>query len=123
MPDLEIAISRPQRWDVSFGQMTDADVERLLRIEPFRSIDPAAFPPTLPLRGIVAGDMRIVRYEAGDVVVREGDYGNSAFLVLGGSVRVVLDRLDPDLLGREQPRRRGWLRAIAQLWQNSPVPE
>src|SRR5262245_56443210 len=31
MPDLEIAIPRPQRWDVPFGSMTDTDIDRLLR--------------------------------------------------------------------------------------------
>ncbi len=123
MPELEIAIPRPQRWDVPFGQMADADVDKLLAIEPFRSIDASAFPLTLPLRGILMGDTRIGHYQAGDVVVREGDYGNSAFLVLGGSVRVMLERLDPALLGREDPPRRGWLHAIAQLWQNASVPE
>jgi Fe-S-cluster-containing dehydrogenase component/CRP-like cAMP-binding protein len=123
MPELEIAIPRPQRWDVPFGHMTEADVDRLLTIEPFRGIDASAFPPTVPLRGILMGDTRIGHYQAGDVVVREGDYGNSAFLVLSGSVRVLLERLDPTLLGREAPPRRGWLQAIAQLWQNSSVPE
>jgi Fe-S-cluster-containing dehydrogenase component/CRP-like cAMP-binding protein len=123
MPELEIAIQRPQRWDVPFGPMTDTEVDRLLATDPFRSIDANAFPPTLPLRGILTGDTRLNHYEAGDVVVREGDYGNSAFLVLAGSVRVLLDRLDPALLGREAPPRRGWLQAIAQLWQNSQVPE
>ena len=123
MPELEIAITRPQRWDVPFGQMTDTDVDRLLSIEPFRSIDTCAFPPTISLRGILLGDTRITHYQAGDVVVREGDYGSSAFLVLSGSVRVMLERLDPTLLGRDLPPRRGWLQAIAQLWRNSNVPE
>ena len=123
MSELEIVIPRPQRWDVPFGRMTDADVDRLLEIEPFRSIDAAAFPPAVPLRGILLGDTRIVHYQAGDLVVREGDYGNSAFLMLSGSVRVMLERLDPALLGREAPPRRSWLHAIAQLWQNSSVPE
>jgi Fe-S-cluster-containing dehydrogenase component/CRP-like cAMP-binding protein len=123
MPELEIAIPRPQRWDVPFGHMTAADVDRLLAIEPFRSIDSSAFPPTVPLREILLGDTRIGHYQAGDIVVREGDYGNSAFLVISGNVRVVLERLDPKLLGREAPAKRGWMQAIAQLWQNSGVPE
>src|SRR3954469_12984212 len=123
MPELEIAIPRPQRWDVPFGLMTATDVDRLLAIEPFRGIDASAFPPTVPLRGILMGDTRIGHYQAGDIVVREGDYGNSAFLVLSGSVRVILERLDPKLLGRDAPPQRGWLQAIAQLWQNSRVPE
>jgi Fe-S-cluster-containing dehydrogenase component/CRP-like cAMP-binding protein len=103
--------------------MTESDVDRLVAIEPFRSIDASAFPPTVPLRGILMGDTRIGHYQAGDVVVREGDYGNSAFLILAGSVRVMLERLDPTLLGREPAPRRGWMQAIAQLWQNSSVPE
>jgi Fe-S-cluster-containing dehydrogenase component/CRP-like cAMP-binding protein len=123
MPELEIAIPRPQRWDVPLGEMAERDVDRLLTIEPFRSIDASAFPPSLPLRGILLGDSRLVRYEVGDIVVREGDYGHSAFMVLAGTVRVVLGRLNPELLGRAAPPRRGWVRAIAQLWQNSRVPE
>ncbi len=123
MTELDIAIPRPQRWDVPFGAMTERDMDQLLRIEPFRSIDASAFPPALPLRGIITGDMRIGHYQSGDVVVREGDYGNSAFFILFGSVRVVLERLDPTLLGREPPPRRGWWHAVAQLWQNSRVPE
>jgi len=123
MPELEIAVARPQRWNEPFGGMTDADVDALLRIEPFRSIDPGAFPPALPLRGILLGDTRISQYESGDVIVREGDYGNSAFMILRGSVRVVLDRLDPKLLGRDDRPRRSWLRSIAQLWHNARLPE
>lgn len=124
MPDVEIAIPRPRRWDVPFGErMTEADVDRLLAIEPFRGIDAAAFPPSLPLRGILRGDTRIVRYEAGDLIVREGDYGHSAFLVLAGNVRVVLERLSPQLLGRSEPPRRGWRQAVAQLWRNAKLPE
>jgi Fe-S-cluster-containing dehydrogenase component/CRP-like cAMP-binding protein len=120
---LEIAIQRPQRWDEPFGEMTDRDVDALLRIEPFRSIDADSFPASLSLRGILLGDTRIVRYQAGDVIVREGDYGHSAFLVLAGTVRVALERLDPKLLGRDEPPRRTWRQAIAQLWSAPKLPE
>jgi Fe-S-cluster-containing dehydrogenase component/CRP-like cAMP-binding protein len=123
MAEPEIAVPRPQRWNEPFGDMTERDVDRLLRVEPFRSIDASAFPPSLPLRGILLGDVRIGRYEPGDVIVREGDYGSSAFLILSGAVRVVLERLDSKLLGREEKPQRGWLRAIAQLWQNARLPE
>jgi Fe-S-cluster-containing dehydrogenase component/CRP-like cAMP-binding protein len=123
MSELEIAIPRPRRWDEPFGEMSERDVDALLGIEPFRSIDASAFPASLPLRGILLGDTRIARYQAGDLIVREGDYGHSAFLVLAGSVRVVLERLDPKLLGRDEPPRRSWRQAIAQLWRNSRLPE
>jgi Fe-S-cluster-containing dehydrogenase component/CRP-like cAMP-binding protein len=123
MAELEIAVPRPQRWDEPFGEMTDADIDALLRTGPFCRIDATAFPATLPLRGILRGDTRVVRFESGDLVVREGDYGHSAFLVLAGTVRVVLERLDPKLLGRDEPPRRTWRQALAQLWQNSRLPE
>jgi hypothetical protein len=108
MSEFEIAIPRPRRWDEPFGEMTEADVAALLRIEPFRSMDASAFPPALPLDGILRNDTRICRYQAGDLVVREGDYGNSAFIVLAGTVRVAMERLDAQLLGRSEPARRTW---------------
>jgi hypothetical protein len=39
--------------------MTDRDVDRLLRIEPFSRIDEAKFSPSLPLRGLLRNDARI----------------------------------------------------------------
>ena len=124
MPELEIAMPRPKRWDVPFGeQMTYADVDRLLAIEPFRSIDAKAFPALLPLREILRGDTRIVNFEAGDLIVREGDYGHSSFLILAGDVRVSVERMDPKLLGRGEVPRKSWGQAIAQLGRNAALPE
>jgi Fe-S-cluster-containing dehydrogenase component/CRP-like cAMP-binding protein len=123
MPELEIAVPRPQRWDEPFGEMTERDVDKLLLVEPFSNIDANAFPPALPLRGVLKGDTRLVRFQPGDLIVREGDYGSSAFLLLVGTVRVVLERLNPELLGRDEPPRRGWWQAVAQLWQNPALPE
>jgi Fe-S-cluster-containing dehydrogenase component/CRP-like cAMP-binding protein len=124
MPEFEIAIPRPQRWDEPFDdQMTERDVDGLLTAEPFQRVDASVFPPTLSLRGILRNDTRIVHFERGDLIVREGDYGNSAFMILAGSVRVALESLDPKLLGRSEPPRPGWRRALAQLWRNAKLPE
>ncbi len=68
-------------------------------------------------------DTKVRSFEKGDIIVREGDYGNSAFLILSGSVRVVLDSLPAKLLGRRTPEKKTLLGSIAQLWRNSPVPE
>ena len=117
-------VPRPNRWDVPFGpEMTDADVDRLLRLEPFATIDPSRFPPSLPLRGILRNDTRLVRCRRGDLIVREGDYGNSAFLVLAGRARLVTAHLDPELLGRRLPQRKSLLAAIKQRWTNHALPE
>ncbi|BBO35317.1 cyclic nucleotide-binding domain-containing protein [Lacipirellula parvula] len=112
---MEVAVSRPQRWDVPFGEsMRDDAIDRLLSIEPFAGIDAASFPASLPLREILRNDTRLQHYAAGDIIVREGDYGNSAFLILTGRARVVLAGLSPEVLGRKEPKRIGWLAAMVQ---------
>jgi Fe-S-cluster-containing dehydrogenase component/CRP-like cAMP-binding protein len=103
--------------------MGDGDVEQLLAIEPFASMDEEAFPKQLPLRGILRNDMRIIRYQTGDLIVREGDYGSSAFLILDGRVRVALRSFSPEMLGRKQASGARWWRVVASLWPRRAVPE
>ncbi|MDB6037933.1 MAG: hypothetical protein JWM99_1774, partial [Verrucomicrobiales bacterium] len=63
-------------------------------------------------------------YKPGEIVVRQGDYGNSAFLILSGAVRVVLKpELPSSILGRSETRRKGFFQTIAQLWSNPKQPE
>lgn len=116
---------RMHRWDVPFGtDMTDADVDRLMTVPEISGIRAEAFPAHIPLRGILRNDARIVSFQSGDILFREGDYGNSAFLVLSGSVRVVLSPgLPSELLGRQAVHRRGFFEALSQLWTNSRIPE
>ncbi|MEL0020244.1 MAG: hypothetical protein VW709_10240, partial [Rickettsiales bacterium] len=66
--------------------MTDADFEMLMARPEIKSIESEAFPKTVSLDGVVRYDMRVNHYNAGDIVVREGDYGNSAFLILQGEL-------------------------------------
>ena len=121
---MEVAVSRPERWDVPFGEpLRDDAVDRLLSIEPFASIDAASFPASLPLREILRNDARLQHYAPGDIIVREGDYGNSAFLILTGRVRVVLAGLAPEVLGRKEQKRIGWLAAMVQSLTRSRIAE
>ena len=117
------SIHRPQRWDQPFGDMSDEHVEEVLATEPFSRIDPSNFPAHLPLRDILRNDARIVGYNDGDIVVRLGDYSNSAFFVLFGTVRVVLETMPVGLLGRAQREKRGFFGALSQLWKNPRLPE
>src|SRR5215470_15079886 len=112
------ALERPRRWDVSFDpEMTDAVVSRLMSIEPFSRMRLESFPKTLPLRGIVQNDMRLRRFRRGEIVVRQGDYGTSAFMVLSGELNIIRNPpLPPALLGRAERRRKGLFRLVAQLW-------
>jgi Fe-S-cluster-containing dehydrogenase component/CRP-like cAMP-binding protein len=69
--------------------MSDADVAFLRTRQPFRDLDPNQFPRSTPLEGVLKNDTRLWRVEPGEIIVRDGDYGNSAFLVLAGSVTVI----------------------------------
>lgn len=118
------AIERPERWDMPFGDnIDDAVADALLAQPPFSELDPAAFPRSLPLRGLLRNDCRLLDLADGEIVVRAGDYGNSAFFVLEGAVRVVIDPLPTDVLGRAPARRKSFWEALSQLWNRPRVAE
>lgn len=105
------------------ASMNDADVSWLRSRDPFASMDSKSFPRTMPLEGILRNDCRIQRCEPGEVVVREGDYGNSAFLVLAGSVDVVVDSLSPQQLGRTATEKLTWLESLSRFLNRSNIAE
>lgn len=130
----EPTISRPRRWDKPFSleagseaEMTDADVEALLNREPFSEIDASGFKHSVPLHDILRNDARIVGFDDGDIIVRRGDWGNSAFFVLSGKVRVELEggesSLPDEILGRRRSQTKSLWQSFAQLWRNHRVPE
>ena len=87
-------------------------------------VDPDEFPASASLRDIVRNDSRLSRYRGGDLVIRAGDYSNSAFVVLAGKVRVVVEpMLDDTLLGRQKARKKDLFTAFSQLWRNTKLPE
>ena len=65
------------------------DVDRIIELEAFRRMDPDNFIAE-PLREIVRLHTRLRRYRDGEIIVRYGDYGNTAFLVVEGTACVVL---------------------------------
>jgi Fe-S-cluster-containing dehydrogenase component/CRP-like cAMP-binding protein len=125
MPAAPTILERPQRWDAAFDpDMTDADVERLLATAPFREMNAEKFPKRTPLREILRNDTRILKFQKGEIIVRQGDYGTSAFLILRGATRVVLKPdLPPSLLGRQATNKKGIFRTLAQLWNGSRPAE
>lgn len=118
------AIRRPRRWDVPFAEqpLADADIDRILAIPIVSQIDATRFPPTVSLRDIIRNDARIERYNRGDIIIREDDYGNSIFLILSGQVRGIFENL-PEIGRAPRPRRRSWLGALRQAWTNPSYPE
>lgn len=121
-----VTMSRPQRWDVPFGEdMNDAAVDRLLTIPPFSNIEADKFPKNTALRDILLNDTRLRTYKKNEVIVREGDYGNSAFFIISGVAKVTLgkDAVPSSLLGRRQTKKKDFFGTLSQLWANSKYPE
>lgn len=117
-------IEKPRRWDQPFcPEMDDRALDELLQLEPFRAMRPESFPPHLSLRDLLRNDCRIKDYQPSELVIRQGDYGNSAFLVLEGKLLVSLKLLRPDAFQPSLPARKNWFQAIAQLWNRSAHPE
>lgn len=129
-----VTIPRPKRWDIPFSrecdpdnEMSDEDVERLVATSPFSELDADGFRKSLPLHEILKNDARIVSFAPGDIIVRRGDWGNTAFFILSGSVRVEIapaeSSMPPTMLGRSQRGRLNVFQAIAQMWKNHRHPE
>ncbi len=117
-------IRPPKRWDESFGpNMTQAMVDRILDAPPFKEMDPKAFSSATPLRDILLHDTRIIRYQPGDIVFRQGEFGNSAFFILSGSVRLLLENLPEWAKNDGEQERKGFLKTFAQLWEMPKFPE
>ncbi len=113
-------IARPQRWGVPFSQeMNEVTVEQLLKLPLFGKMDAARFPKSVPLAGIVRNDCALRRYDDKQLIVRQGDYGSSAFLIISGEAAIFLEGDLPEAdLGHTVESPKSLLR---QLWQ-SVVP-
>lgn len=86
-------------------------------------MDEKAFSKNVPLRGILKNDCRLTEYKKGDIIVREGDYGSSAFLIIQGEALVSLKKIAPSILGRSPEKQKTFFEAVAQMWANSKHSE
>src|SRR3954462_23189 len=96
----------PERWDKPFDpEMSETDVDLILSHPIFYSTSPERFPASIPLRGILKNDARLHQYQPGEIIVRRGDYGHSAFVIMDGAVKVLHKEPPAELLGRRPPLR------------------
>ena len=99
-------------------------MDRLLTTAPFNAMNAEKFPKRTPLREILRHDVSIRRFRQGEIIVRQGDYGTSAFLISSGTTRVVLKPdLPPALLGRHARGKKGFFRTLSQVWAGLRPPE
>jgi Fe-S-cluster-containing dehydrogenase component/CRP-like cAMP-binding protein len=120
-----LLIRRPQRWDHPLDPtITNRDVQWLLLQPPFAQIDDQSFPSTCKVKDILRNDTRIVRYQPGDIIVREGDYGSCAYLILSGAVRVILSRLASSPISPQQTSKKlSMWAALKDSLRTWPIPE
>jgi len=118
-----VQIKRPERWSIPFSDsMTEEDVEYVLQMSLFTEgmIDPDKFSQRTSLAGILKNDARLLKCQEGEIIVREGEWGNSAFFLLSGSVNVVVQRgnksLPAEILGRSNVRQKSFLEVLKQIW-------
>jgi Fe-S-cluster-containing dehydrogenase component/CRP-like cAMP-binding protein len=113
-------LAGPERWDKPFSEdMTEVDVDFVLSHPLFAAIRADRFPAGIPLRGILKNDARIHRYKRGEIIVRRGDYGHSAFVILAGAAKVLIKEPPAEMLGRRQ-RVRPSVWGSFKRWLNRP---
>ncbi len=121
-------LAEPERWDTPFNRdMTDAEVDELLAHPLFATTRAERFPSRIPLRGVLKNDTSIRDFFPGEIIVRKGDYGHSAFIILKGAVRVFTREPADEVLGRRPPVRasvfgslKRWLRRPHFAEQTTP---
>ena len=121
-----LRVSRPRRWDQPFGE--ELLPETLVNWALTDSVLTLALSDYLQgntsIEEILRNDARKVDIDAGEILIRKGDYGGSVFLCMSGKLRVLLDPAGEQTLDtREKLNKKSWFEAISQLWQNSRMPE
>lgn len=69
--------------------LSDADVAFVQTRQPFCDLDPKSFSRQNPLERVLKLETKLRRVTPGQILVRRGDYGNSAMLILAGTVSVL----------------------------------
>ena len=140
--------SIPQRWDSPFDSLLAPEIialllqdaplpeelpdeavralQMLIRVKSapaLAGIDPTRFPQHLPLDGILLNDARLLTKDINEIIIREGDYGNSAFVILRGSVTLIADNLPAHLLGRGSREGKGFMAMIKGALRRKGDPE
>jgi|GEM_PF-123225 len=122
----EVAVlERPKRWDVPFDpDMTESDINMVMGRPEVTAIDHDRFPAHMPLEGIIKNDMRVVRFPARSIIVRQGDYGNSAFLLLEGVIRSDMsDAIASRFIGRSTQKKKGPIKLLKELFSSNQLIE
>ena len=121
----ELVVKRPKRWDQPFDDaMGNKQVERVLASPHFRQMQANNFPKAMQLEDIIRNDCRIRRFERDQLVVRAGEYLNSAFLILSGeAVMISPPGIDPSVWGHISNKEVTLWNSIKRWWTRHDKPE
>jgi Fe-S-cluster-containing dehydrogenase component/CRP-like cAMP-binding protein len=122
-PAAEPHEQRNRRWDEPFGDepLDAATVAYILSLPAFANVNATEFQSWLPLDQIIANDGRLLRFQAGEVILRKGDYGNSLFVILEGRVLALPAKIDAPAQASKSGA--SWWRSIRQLLTRGTPPE
>lgn len=119
-----IQVAKPVRWDYPFdARMQSADLADILACEPIQSIDADKFPASFSLESLIRNDGAVRHFSPGEVITREGEYGQSAFFILSGNVVMLTNQELPLVPGYETRRKKTMRQLLRQLWNGRRLPE
>lgn len=123
----ESDVRRKTQSDIAFDEgLDEAAIDELVAASAFETLDPE-YRQSDRFRATLKAHARIVDVQPADIVVREGDWGNSAFFILSGRIAVEIEPpesgMPQEMLGRRRDRPKSLLQALAQLFTNHRFPE
>jgi len=100
------------------------DLENTLDFDLSDRLEDPKLPDNNPLIEIICKHTRIVKFKKGDIIIREGYYGNSAFFIASGKVAAIL----PPGLINQQPeqlpvKKMSLFESLKKLWNPPFYPE
>jgi len=100
------------------------DIESVLAFDLSDKLEEPRLPDNNPLIDIIYKHTRLVKYKKGDIIIRDGDYGNSAFFIASGKVGVIFPPgLQEKQLGHVSDQKMSLLKTLKKLWCNPFYPE
>ncbi len=100
------------------------DMESLMALDLSSGLEQPSLPENNRLIDIICKHTRIVKYKKGDVIIKQGDYGNSAFFIASGKVAVILPPGLPEYqLEQPSDQKIGLLETVKKMWQQPCYPE
>jgi len=118
-------VQRPRRWDEPFcNDMSDVLIDQVMSSLHFSKIKKTKFPTSLPLSEIIRNDCRVRNFQEDQLIINAGTYINSAFLILSGTVTLVLaPGINPQAWGQTQIAEPSVFSALKKWMFQSKYPE